>query len=139
MAYTLGCVIDGTRQALANYSSGTDAFILVRSTANTTFSRATSATVFILGVLQEQTASGVPGPIAISGITKVRVDSTSHAAIAVGDKLICSTAGAALPGATTVTQYVWGRALETLSSNSTGVITAIITHEGAGSTNAVTG
>ncbi len=131
--------MDGTRQALANYSSATDAFTLVRSTANATFSQATAATVFILGVLQEPTASGAPGPIAISGVSKVRVDSTAHAAIAVGDKLICSTSAAALPGATTVTQYVWGRALETLSSNSTGVITALITHEGAGSTNAVTG
>ena len=127
-----GAVFDGTRTATANYSSATDQYTLVKSTSGTTFTQQTSAGGVCIGVLQDTPASGSAGNIQLTGVTRVRVDSTSHAAIAVGDKLRCSTSAAALPS-TAVAYYVLGRSLDTLSSNSTGVIWMLLTHQGSGS------
>ena len=69
-------------------------------------------------------------------IAKVRKDSTGVAAIAVGDKLICSTSAAVTPatGDASSAQFVIGRALEAMASGTTCVITCHLTFEGGGST-----
>lgn len=135
MALEFDILTLGDRTAAADYSSATNQFRLVTSTANTTFSRVATAGSKVLGVLQDTPASGEPGAIRLYGISKVRVNSTAHAAIAIMNKLRASSVGGAMPS-TAVANYIWGRALETLSSNSTGVITAFITHEGSGSSGA---
>lgn len=138
MAWESPVLFDGTRTAMANYSSAKAQFTLVKSTSATTFKQNTAGTTPTYGVLQDTPTSGVQGSIMIMGITKIRVTSTSHAAIAVMDKLICSTKAGALPLSTAQgankAMYILGRALDTLSSNSTGVITAILRYEGGGST-----
>lgn len=140
MAYEIPVLFDGTKTATANYSSAKAQFTVVKSTSATTFTKQTSALNPALGILQDTPSSGTQGSIMLLGITKARVTSTSHAAIAVLDKLTCSTAGGVIPQSTAqgtrVRQYVLGRALETLSSNSTGVITMFLTHEGGGSSGA---
>lgn len=132
MALEYGIFDLGDRTATADYSSATNQFRFVTSTSNTTFKRAASAGVPVLGVLQDTPASGEHGSIRVYGLSKVRVGTTSHAAIAIMDKIRTSSVGFAMPS-TLGTRYVIGRALETLSSNSTGVISMLITHEGGGS------
>lgn len=140
MAYEIPVLPVGVMTATANYSSATSQYTLVKSTSISTFTKQTTVGAPVTGVLQDTPSSGQAGQIMMYGITKVRVNSTAHAAIAVGDALHCSTSACALPlstaGGTRVTKYVWGRALETLSSNSTGIITALITHQGSGSSGA---
>lgn len=143
MAWELPLQFDGTRTAVGNYSSASNQFTIVKSTAATSFSKCTAATTPSYGVLQDTPSSGTQGSIMIAGITKIRVTSTAHAAISVMNKLVCSTKGGALPlstaGGALKTQYIVGRALDTLSSNSTGIITAVLRFEGGGSTAAASG
>jgi len=122
----------GTLKATADYSSATDQFTLVKSTSISTMTQQVTAGGVVVGILQDTPGSGYAGQVQYFGISKVRVDTTSHSAIAVGNKLRCSTSAAALPS-TLGTYYVFGRALEALAANTTGVITCMITHEGGGS------
>jgi hypothetical protein len=132
MAYQLTSPFLGTLQATADYSSATSQYTLVKSTSATTCTKQVTAGGVVVGVLQDTPASGKAGNIQYFGVTKVRVDSTSHAAIAVGNKLRCSTSACALPS-TLGTYFVFGRALETLAANTTGIITCQLTFEGGGS------
>lgn len=137
MAWESPLQFDGSRTALENLSSAKAQFLVVKTTAATTFKRQTSAAGVVYGVLQDTPTSGTQGSIMIAGITKVRVNSTAHTAVAVLDKLVASTKAGVIPATTAagtyVTKYVIGRALDTLSSNSTGIITMLITREGGGS------
>jgi hypothetical protein len=126
----------GDRTALQNLSSATSQYILVRSTADTTFGRTAVDGERCDGVLQDTPSSGEPGNVMLLGVSVVRVNSTAHTAIAVGDKLMCSTNGGALPSTGGVAQYVVGRAWQTLAANTTGLIPMLITHQGGGSTGA---
>lgn len=133
MAYQLLSPLLGTLQATADYSSATSQFTLVKIASANTFTKQTSAGGVVVGILQDTPVSGQPGQIQYFGVSKVRVNSTSHTAIAVGDKLHCSTSACALPSTTPLALYVFGRALEALAANTTGIITCMITHQGAGS------
>lgn len=134
MANDFGLLDLGTKTAAGNYSSASSQFTVVKSTA-ANFTKQTSAGGIAIGVLQDLPSSGQPGVIRCIGISKVRVNTTAHSAIAVGDKL-CASTGAGVIGSTTVARYVLGRALTSLSSNSTGIIDMLLTHEGAGSSGA---
>ena len=139
MAYELpGQVILGTLTASSDYNDAADQFCFVTSTG-TNFKKVTTAGAPVLGVLQDRPSSGTAGAIAVSGVTKVRVLNTTHTAIAVMDKLRCSTLGGAMPSTANVGYYVVGRALEALGSNTTGIITMLITHQGAGSSGTPSG
>jgi len=138
MAYEVPGGTIGTHTAVGNYSSATSQFCVVQSTAAGTFSKQTSVTGAVLGVLQDLPSSGYVGLLQVTGITKVRVNSTSHTAIVGGNKLCASTDAGAI-NSTTVGRYVIGRALEGLAANTTGIITMLLTHEGAGSTAGASG
>lgn len=138
MAWEFPILVLGDRTATANYSSATSQFIVVKSTSNTTFTKQTTKGGAVLGVLQDTPSSGQAGAIMHYGVSKVRCLTTSHTAIAVMAKLCASTKGGVIPSTGGVSQYVLGRALEALSSNSTGIITMLITHQGGGSSGAAT-
>ena len=140
MAYNSDQLVLGTKTALTNLSASAAQYTLVKSTATTTFSQQVTAGAVVIGVLQDRPIAGQPGLVAVAGVTKVRVNSTAHAAIAVGDKLTCSTAAGAIPS-TLLTRFPFCRSLETLSSNSpaTALITVQLTMEGGGSTGAAAG
>lgn len=125
----------GNRTATANYSSDSSRYTVVKSTANTTFSKQTTKGGFALGILQNTPSSGSMGEIVCFGITKARVTAATHTAIAIGDRIIASSgAGVRASTGTTVANYTLGRALETLAANTTGIIAVLLTHEGSGST-----
>lgn len=128
----------GYKTATANYSSGTANYRFVTSTGVNVFTRVASSGGKALGVLMDNPSSGRPGRIQVEGIAKVRT-STSHAAIAVGDKIRSDNAGFARPSTTAVGNYVIGRAEEAIGANVAGVIAVRLTFEGAGSTSAATG
>ncbi|HSE44678.1 MAG TPA: capsid cement protein [Gemmatimonadales bacterium] len=121
------------RTAAANYSSDTARWRCVTSTANTVFKRVASLGVPVLGVLQDNPSSGQTGNIMVYGVTRVRVLTTSHNAIAVMDKMIASSQGGVIASTGGVGKYIIGRALETLGANSTGIIAMLLTHQGSGS------
>lgn len=138
MAYEIPGFNIGTLTAVGNYSSATSQYKVVTSTAAGSFSVKVVATGRALGVLQDTPSSGFVGSIMHQGITKVRVMNGTHVAIAVGDKL-CGSTGGGVIGSTDVNRYVLGRALQVQAVNTTGIISMILTHEGAGSTAAATG
>lgn len=87
------------------------------------------------GVIQDApTAAGRAAAVAIGGITKVNASATADPAIAIGSALISSTIGQAIAASTGGTAYVWGRALEAVSTGNSAIISALITHEGPTST-----
>lgn len=124
----------GDRTAVANYSSAVAQYTLVKTTANTNFSQQKTGGGPVYGVLQDTPSSGTAGNIMVLGVSRVRVNNATHLGIVTGDKLRASTTAGAKPSTASVTNYVFGRALETLTTNSTGVIWALITHQGSGST-----
>jgi hypothetical protein len=124
----------GDRTAVSNYSSASSQYTLVTSTSGTTFKKQTTLGGFVLGVLQDTPSSGQAGAVMVYGVSRVRVNNATHIGIVNMDKLKCSTTAGAKPSTTAVANYVWGRALESLTTNSTGVIWALITHQGSGST-----
>lgn len=139
MAYELGGqLVLGTLTASSDYNDQADQFCLVKSTNGTSFRKTSTLGEACLGVLLDRPSSGTPGAICLFGVTKVRVNSTSHAAWAVGTKICGSTVGGAR-SSTAVGRYTVGRFLEAVSSNATGLYTAFINHEGAGSSGALTG
>ena len=139
MAYEIpNQVLLGTLTASSDYNDAADQYTFVTSTG-TNFKKVTTAGAPVLGVLQDRPSSGTAGTICIHGVTKVRVSNTTHAAIAVMDKLRCSTVSGAMPSTANVAYYVVGRALEALGANTTGIITMLITHQGAGSSGTPSG
>lgn len=128
----------GALTASSDYNDAADQFCLVKTTNGTSFRKTNSLGEFALGVLTDRPSSGTPGNICIFGVTKVRVNSNSHAAWAAGTKICASTVGGAR-SSTAVARYTIGRFLENVSSNSTGFFTAFINHEGAGSSGAIGG
>jgi len=137
MAFEFPLLVLGDRSAIANYSSASSQYTVVKSTAATSFSKQVTKGGASLGVLQDTPSSGSFGAIMHFGVSRVRVNTTAHPAIAVMDKLRASTKGGVEGSTANVTYYVLGRALETLSSNSTGIISMLITHQGAGSSGTV--
>ena len=90
----------------------------------------------VLGVLQDNsTAQGIESKVGVGGVTKVVAGDSSGTANAIAfmGPLISSSAGRAVPSTQSIDDYVWGRALEPLAASSTGIIRALITHEGRGS------
>lgn len=139
MAYELNQFTFGSLTASSDYNDFPDQFTCVTSTGGSGFKKQTSVGGKVLGILQDLPSSGTPGLICVLGVTKARVLNTTHAAIEVMDKLRCSSNGGVMPSSASVTNYVIGRALERLSSNSTGVITILFRPEGAGSSGTQSG
>lgn len=138
MAFENPLLVLGTKTATANYSSASANYRFVRSTSNTTFTRIATSGAAGIGVLLDTPSSGKMGAIQVAGIAKVRL-STARAAIAVGDKIRSNASGFAVPSTAKSTYYVFGRALESASSNTAGLLTIHLTHEGGGSTGAASG
>lgn len=138
MAYEYALESLGTLTSIGNYSSASSQYCVVKTTGAGTFSKQTTVGGPSLGVLQDLPSSGYVGSVGFKGVSKVRVNTTSHAAIAVGDKL-CASSGAGVRGSTAVGRFVIGRALAAVSANSTAIIPMLITLEGAGSTSAAAG
>ena len=136
MAFEFPLLVLGDRSATANYSSGSNQYLVVKSTGATVFTKQTTKGGVVLGVLQDTPSSGAFGAIMHFGVSRVRVNTTGHPAISVMDKLRASTRAGVEGSTANVNYYVLGRALETLSSNSTGIITILLTHQGAGSSQA---
>lgn len=126
----------GWLTAAGNYSSATNQYRVVRQSGNTAFTRGSSAAgSYVLGVLQDTPSSGEHGNIRVLGISKVRILSTALTAITVQAKLAGSTGGGIIRS-TAVGRYTLGRAMQSFTSASTGIMTMLITHEGAGSSGA---
>lgn len=125
-------VSDGTKTAGADLSAAAKQYTLVKSTG-ANFTQQVTAGGVVYGVLQDRPGSSQAGNIAISGIVRVRKDSTAVAAIAVGTKLQASTSAAAIP-ATALSDYIFGRSREIMSSGTTGFLSVNLTMEGHGST-----
>lgn len=138
MAYELPMYILGTLTANGDYNDELDQFKCYSSTG-TDFKLMTTAGGKVLGILQDRPSSGSAGALCVFGVTKARVDNTTHGAIAIGDKLRCSTSGGVVPSTANVNYYVIGRAMEAIGSNTTGVITILFRPEGAGSSAAQSG
>lgn len=138
MAYELPQYILGTLTASYDANDLLDQFVCVKTTG-TNFSVQVTAGGPVMGILQDRPSSGAPGAICVFGVTKARVSNTTHGAIAINDKLRCSTSGGVVPSTANAAYHVIGRALETMASNTTGVITILFRPEGAGSTTAQTG
>lgn len=136
MAFEFPLLVLGDRSATANYSSASNQYLVVKSTGATVFTKQVTKGGVVLGVLQDTPSSGAFGAIMHFGASRVRVNTTGHPAISVMDKLRASTRAGVEGSTANVNYYVIGRALETLSSNSTGIITMLITHQGAGSSQA---
>lgn len=138
MAFSLptGNVTIGVWTAASDYNDTTDQYCIVKTTNGTTFRKTNSLGEFAVGVLTDLPSSGAPGQVTLSGVCKVRVNSTSHAAWPAGTKICGSTIGGAR-SSTTVTRYTIGRFLENVSSNAAGLYTALISHEGGGSSGTI--
>ena len=134
MAYEVPILTAGMWKAAANYSSATDQYTCVQITSGTLVAQQTADGGPVLGILQNKPASGSVAEVMCYGITKARVDPADT--IAVGNKVQCTT-DAGISASTALAMYVLGRALE--ATTTTGVISILITHQGAGSTEGATG
>jgi len=135
MAYEAQGFDIGTLTAAGDYNDSTDQYVFVKQTSGTVFAVTAAITDVVLGILQDTPSSGKSGLIRIAGISKLRFSSTSHAAIAVGDKLGPSTeTDGGADGSTKVGRYVAARAMEALAANTTAIITVRLVSEGGGST-----
>ena len=136
MAWEHGLLDIGAFTAAGNYSSAAAQYRVVKLTTAADFTINVASSKPPIGVLQDRPSSGIAGLVRFQGVTKVRVLSTAHSLISIGNKLCASTLSkqGGVINSTLVSRYVIGRALEALSSGTTGIITMLITHEGAGST-----
>ena len=125
----------GQFTAAADYSSSSAQFTLVTPTAATVLTQTSTEGVFCIGVLQNRPSSGEMCQVEVmaGAVTKVRVSATA-AAVAVGDKLRCTAAAGVETIGDALSSYVIGRAIEVATTSDNGLITMLITHEGAGST-----
>lgn len=138
MAYELPMSVVGTLTANGDYNDDLDQFLCYSSTG-TDFKLQTTVGGKVFGILQDRPSSGSAGSLCVFGVTKARCVNATHTAIAVGDKLRCSSAGGIMPSTANAAYYVIGRAMEALGSNTTGIITILFRPEGAGSTSAPSG
>lgn len=123
----------------ADYSSATNLYRVVRLTTAGKVVRSTAATLMPLGILQNTPGSSEAAMVQVGGISQARCLSTSHTAIVPGTKIGCSTAGnGSIFPSTLLSRPAFARALEALAANTTGIISVLITHEGAGSSGAGT-
>lgn len=138
MAYEMNPVYVGNRVAAANYSSARNIGCAVTSTSATDFKRVAVDGGVTLGVLTDNPSSGQQGRIQVFGIAKCRVVAGTHVAIAVMDKIKATSDGffRSSTAATQVQKYIFGRAMEPLGANTTGLISVLITHQGGGSSGA---
>ena len=85
--------------------------------------------------LSKSTAAGISHKYRFFGITKVAAGDSSamENAIQFGTPLISSSKGQAVPSTDNIGDFVIGHALEDLSSDSTGTITAMINLQGPAS------
>ncbi len=113
-------------------SSGTAwQYYLVKKSAATTFTIAAAAGEVVLGVLQNDPASGGAGDIQVSGFSKVVYGGT----VTMGDKLTTDASGRAVTS-TKNGDHIVGRAM--VSGVVSDIGTMLITHEGAASSTAET-
>lgn len=131
MAYESPVHLIGEFTALTNLSSATSQFTFVKTTNGTNISKVGTKGAHAVGVLQDTPSSGAAGQVMTLGITKLRFGGT-HKGVVPGSAIIASSVGLGQVS-TGVGQYVMGRALATLTTNSSGVIAVQLTFEGAGS------
>jgi len=96
-----------------------------------------SAGAYTMGILQNDPAAvGRAATVQTLAGTVVRVEASTTAtgAISVGSQLISAAAGKAIVASTGGSAYIWGRAVEALTTGNQLIISAMITHEGAAST-----
>jgi hypothetical protein len=88
---------------------------------------------YVMGSIYDaSTAASIDTAIAHRGIVRILCGGTTEAAITPGTRLIASTDGIGITWST-LGSYVFGRAVENLSSAITGVIAVHMTHEGLSS------
>lgn len=131
MAWESPVHLIGPFTAASNLSSATKQFRFVASTDGVAIKTVATKGNHAIGVLQDTPSSGTAGQVMVLGITKLRC-SSSHKGIVPGSAIISSSLGFGQKS-TGVNQYVIGRSLSTLTTNSSGLIVLQITHEGAGS------
>ena len=131
MAWESPVHLIGEFTALTDLSSATNQFRFVQSTDGTHISKVGTKGNHVLGVLQDLPTANTAGQVMTLGVTKVRC-SSSHKGIVPGSAIISSSLGFGQKS-TGVGQYVIGRSLSTLTTNSSGLITIQLTYEGAGS------
>lgn len=134
MAFDQPKAIIGYWPAAGNYSSATAQYRLVRLTTSNTVRLTTLVTHVPVGVLQNTPASGAMAEVMIYGFSKVRFG-TAHKLISNMSKITASTLGLGFAGhSTNLTRYTLGRCVGgSLTSNTTGIRTILLTHEGGGS------
>ena len=89
---------------------------------------------YVAGILQDKsTAAGIGSKVAVFGVVKVAAGGSATTGFDIGTQLVCSTSGIATVY-TTAGSYVFGRALQYLSSGTSGIVAALVTHEGYRST-----
>jgi hypothetical protein len=115
----------------ASADLSTKQFYLVNLASDGEVQLATSGAQ-VVGVLQDKpTAVGRAAVVAIQGISKVY----AQGAITLGNALIASTVGTAIAASTGGTAFIFGRALESLSTaESPAYISVSLTFEGPTST-----
>lgn len=131
MAWESPVHLIGPFTASANFTSAKQQYVFVTSTNGTSFKKVATKGAHAIGVLQDTPSSGTAGQVMTLGITKLRC-SSAHLGIVVGSAIISSSLGLGQKS-TGVGQYVMGRALSALTTNSSGIITLQLTYEGAGS------
>lgn len=120
----------------ANANLSARQFRCVNLSTDGQLAAAGAGATYVLGVLQNKpAAAGRAGSVAVGGVTKVEV-SRAAAAVTAGAALVTAANGVAIIASTGGTAYVWGRAMEAVSTSTVGnvIISAQITHEGPTST-----
>jgi hypothetical protein len=121
----------GSRTANAALSTGQ--YQLVAFSTDSQIAIQTTRGGVVVGSLYDaSTAAGIDTSVAYRGIVKVRCGGTTESAITPGTRIIASTDGVGIAWST-VGSYIFGRAVENLSSAIQGVIGVLATHEGASS------
>lgn len=134
MSYTAPIASNyGLIQSAADYSTATGQYTLVTATSSG-IAQQTTRGGFVMGTLCNTPTSGTAADVGTWGVQKVQCGST-HTLITVGSRLFCSTASLALSSGdgSSEANYIFGRSLETLAADTSGVIAVLMTHEGQGS------
>lgn len=104
-------------------------------TAAGTAAAQTSAGGVVIGILQNtpSTGGGDAAVVQIDGVAKVAVNSSNKGKFTRGTAVVASTKGGAIPSTGGVADFVFGRALSSMSSATTGLLSVQLTMEGYGS------
>jgi hypothetical protein len=132
MAWEHGVLDLGQFAASSDYNDAADQFCIVRMTTGLTWVKTSAVSDNCLGVLQDRPSSGIAANVRVLGVSKVRVSATTHTAIVPGTKLTGGVGGGAMPS-TVLTANVLGVSFTALAANTTGIISMLILHRGAGS------